>query len=157
MKKIIIILFCFVFLIADAQTLKGGVSEEYIPKGFFGSWGVISKLNFSNNPKMFNCESRDVWTLSGAGSKLTLQNLESGATSEIIVKEKSLDNKTLKFTRIKTVGDAKEKTIYKETVSFVLSGKNFSGTDEFVVEKHQNGKLIEKNTGIYHVAGVKLD
>lgn len=157
MKKIIIILLCFIFLNAYGEALKASISKEYIPKGFFGSWGVISKLNYSNNPKMFNYESRDVWTLSGIGNKLILQNLESGAHSEIIIKEKSIDNKTLKFTREKTVGNEKEKTVYKETVSFVLLGKNFSGTDEFVVEQYKDSKMVEKNIATYHVAGVKLD
>ena len=28
---------------SNAFSLKGGVSEEYIPAGFYGSWGVISE------------------------------------------------------------------------------------------------------------------
>ena len=87
MKKILSILVLFLFFSANAQMLKGGVSEDYIPKGFFGSWGVISKLNSSNNPTLFNYESRDVWMLSGYGNTLILENLESGARSEITVKD----------------------------------------------------------------------
>ena len=99
MKKIFLILTLFSFLSVGAQTLKGGVSQDYIPKGFFGSWGVISKLSNSNNPSLFNYESRDIWTLSGYGDTLVLENLESGARSEIKVKDKSHDGKTLKFER----------------------------------------------------------
>ena len=67
--------------------LKGGVVEEYIPEGFFGSWAVISKLESSNNPMYFNYESRDIWTLSGYDNVLILENLQSGAWGKIIVKE----------------------------------------------------------------------
>ncbi len=159
MKKIFSILTVIIFfcLNAYAEPLKGGVSEDYIPKGFFGSFGVISKMNYSNNPKIFNYESRDVWTLSGFGNKLILENLESGARSEILIKDKSPDGKTLKFNREKVVSKKNEKTVYKETVTFMLMGKNFSGTDEFVVERYKDGKFIKKDIANYHVAGVKLD
>ena len=85
MKKILLILLSLFFISAQAQTLHGGVSEDYIPKGFFGSWGVISKLDSSNNPVLFNKESRDIWTLSGYDNILILENLESGAKSEIVI------------------------------------------------------------------------
>lgn len=156
MKKILLsILLSMLFLSANAFNLKGGVVEEYIPQGFFGSWGVISKLNSSNNPAAFNFESRDVWTLSGAGNKLILQNLQSGAYSEIIIKEKSKKN-TLKFARTKTVNKNGQKIVYHETVSFELLGNNFSGTDKFVVEKYDGVKLVEKNEATYIIAGVRI-
>lgn len=139
------------------MTLKGGVEEEYIPKGFYGSWGVISKLQKSNNPTFFNYQSKDIWILSGHSDILVLQNLESGAISEIRVKEKTTDGKTLKFYREKTVKNSDFKIIYKETVQFKLSGNNFSGSDDFVVEKYdKNGLLIEKNEANYRVEGVKI-
>lgn len=139
------------------MTLKGGVEEEYIPKGFYGSWGVISKLQKSNNPTFFNYQSKDIWILSGHSDILVLQNLESGAISEIRVKEKTTDGKTLKFYREKTVENSDFKIIYKETVQFKLSGNNFSGSDDFVVEKYdKNGLLIEKNEANYRVEGVKI-
>ena len=158
MKKIVLIVFSFVFLAANAQgLLKGNVSEEYIPKGFFGSWGVISKLNSSNNPTMFNYESRDIWTLSGYSDTLILENLQSGAHSEIKIKDKTKDNRTLEFERQKTVSKNGTKTVYKETVKFTLLGNNFTGTDNFVVETYdENNKLLSKNQASYSVAGVKI-
>ena len=142
---------------ANAQILKGGVSEDYIPQGFFGSWGVISKLDSSNNPSMFNKESRDIWTLSGYDNVLILENLQSGAKSEIVIKEKNKDNSTLKFERKKIVNNESEKIIYKEIVQFNLYGNHFSGTDDFVVEKYnKNNKLIEKNEAMYIVSGVRI-
>lgn len=159
MKKVLLIIFSFIFMLAFASPspLKGGVSEEYIPKGFFGSWGVISKLQNSNNPSFFNFQSKDIWTLSGRGDVLILQNLESGAISEIQIKEKVLDGKTLKFQRQKISKKGEFKIIYKETVQFKLSGNNFSGSDDFVVEKYdKNNSLIEKNSANYRVEGVKI-
>ena len=157
MRKYILILFSLLFLSANAFSLKGGISEEYIPDGFFGSWGVISKLNSSNNPVLFNRESRDIWTLSGHSNILILQNLESGAYSEIVIKDKNKDGKTLKFQREKFVDENGVKIKYKEIVSFELFGNNFSGTDKFIVERYdKNNALIQKDEATYFIEGVKL-
>lgn len=156
-KKIVLSLICLLFLYSNAQALKGGVVEEIVPHGFYGSWGVISKLVDSNNPVLFNFESRDIWILSGVGNKLILENLESGAHSEIIVQEKAKDGKTLTFNREKTVKSGEKKTVYKERVQFILNGNNFSGFDEFSVFVYNlDGKLESKNTAKYNVSGVRI-
>ena len=157
MKKIILILFSFLFLTVNAEALKGGVVEEYIPDSFFGSWGVISKLNRATTPEMFNFESRDVWMLSGYGNVLILENLESGARSEMILKEKSLDGKTLKFQREKTVKDSVKKVVYKEKVEFILSGNNFKGIDSYTVEKYDlKGNKLKSDSADYTISGVRI-
>ena len=157
MKKVLLIIFSLLFLNVQALSLKGGVSEDYIPEGFFGSWGVISKLDSSNNPNLFNKQSRDIWTLSGHSDVLVLQNLQSGARSEIRVKEKTKDGKTLKFEREKVVEKNNEIIIYKEIVSFSLWGNNFSGVDNFIVEKRDlKNNLIQKSEAKYIVEGVKI-
>ena len=157
MKKLLIILFCFLSLCAKSETLKGGVSEEYIPNGFFGSWGVISKLKSATNPAKFNYESRDIWMLSGEGNILILQNLESGAYSEIEVKEKSIEGKTLKFTREKTVKRKTGTQIHKETIEFILSGNNFSGTDKYIIESYdENNEFVDGNSATYEIEGVRI-
>ena len=157
MKKFILILIIFLSLSVSAEALKGGVVEEYIPSGFFGSWGVISKLKSASTPEMFNYESKDIWTLSGYSNVLILENLESGARSEITVKEKSLDGKTLKFQRDKIVKEGNNKIIYKETVEFVLSGNNFKGTDNYTVEKYDlKGNKIKSDTAGYVISGIRI-
>jgi len=157
MKKIILLIFSLFFLSAGAEVLKGGVIEEYIPDSFFGSWGVISKLKKATTPEMFNFESRDVWMLSGYGNILILENLESGARSEMLLKEKSIDGKTLKFQREKTVKDSVKKIIYKENVEFVLSGDNFRGIDSYTVEKYDSkGNKIKTDSADYTISGVRI-
>lgn len=157
MKRFLLIIFSLLFLNVQAFSLKGGVSEEYIPQGFFGSWGVISKLDSTNNPNFFNKGSRDIWTLSGHSNILVLQNLESGARSQIEIKEKTKDGKTLKFEREKIANNGENKIVYREIVSFSLWGNNFSGTDKFIVEKYNNkGALLEKNEAKYIIEGVKI-
>ena len=157
MKKIFITILCFIFLSVNAQTLKAGIEETYVPVGFYGSWGVISKLKNCTDTNIFNYESRDIWILTGYGEVLILENIESGARSEIIVKEKNKDGKTLKFERQKIVSNFDEKIIYKETVTFVLNGNNFSGTDNFIIEKYtKKGTLISKNSANYEVEGTKI-
>ncbi|MBR3605600.1 MAG: hypothetical protein IKL52_06195 [Candidatus Gastranaerophilales bacterium] len=155
MKKLLLIALSMLFLNAYSMALKGGVSEDYIPKGFFGSWGVISKLKETNNPNLFNKESRDIWSLSGYNNILFLENFETGARSQIEIKNKEKD--ALKFER-KKVTEAKEnKIIYKETVEFRLLGNRFSGIDKFIVEKYDlKNNLIEKNIATYQVEGTKI-
>ena len=157
MKKLLFLFLSFLFLFCNAETLKAGIEESYVPAGFYGSWGVISKLKNCTNPDMFNYESRDIWILSGYGNILVLENIESGARSEITVKEKATDGKTLKFERQNTVKTAENKIIYREIVTFVLNGNNFSGTDDYVVEKYTSqGTLLEKGFARYRVEGVKI-
>ena len=157
MKRFLLTLCSLLFLSVQAQPLRGGVSEDYIPSGFFGSWGVISKLDASNNPSMFNYESRDIWTLSGYDKTLILQNLQSGAHSEIVIKDKTHDGRTLKFNREKTVNTPTGKTIYSEVVKFTLYGKNFSGTDKFSIQEYdKNNKLTKTSQATYIVEGVRI-
>ena len=157
MKKLLIILFCLFCFCANSETLKGGVIEEYIPKGFFGSWGVISKLKSASDPLKFNYESRDIWMLSGSGNILILQNLESGAYSEIEVKEKSIEGKTLKFTREKSVKTKEGKEIHKETIEFILFGNNFSGTDKYSIENYdKNNVFLKGDCATYEIEGVRI-
>lgn len=157
MKKLVLfVIIFFLSVTVNAQTLKGGVYEEYIPKGFFGSWGVISKLKTTNNPNLFNYQSKDIWTLSGYNNILILENLESGATSKIEIKNKNSSD-SLKFERKKEQKKSQGKVVYREIVQFKLNGNNFSGVDKFFVENYNSKNvLIEKNEAIYTIEGVKI-
>ena len=98
---------------AQGFSLKGTVNHEIIPKGFYGTWGVVSKLKSSNNPEVFNEHSKDIWVLSGQGNVLILENKLSGAKSEVIIKNKNKEKDTLKFSREKIVENENKKTVYK--------------------------------------------
>lgn len=155
MKKLLLIAFLMLFINAQAMVLKGGVNEDYIPKGFFGSWGVISKLQNTNNPSLFNRESRDIWSLSGYNNILFLENFETGAKSQIEIKDKEKD--VLKFQRKKEATTKEGKIVYKETVEFKLLNNRFSGIDKFIVEKYDlKNSLIEHNEATYQVEGTKI-
>lgn len=162
MRKIILVLISLFFLTSFAQGLKGGVSKDVIPKGFYGTWGVISKLNSTNNPKIFNYESRDIWVLSGYMASnnscvLVLENMQSGARSEISIKEKSADGKTLKFQKQKEEKEGSGYVLYIEKVEFTLLGNNFSGTDNYIVEHYDSEKnLTKKDEALYIVKGVRI-
>lgn len=157
MKRFFIVIIFLLFATVSAETIKAGITKEYIPEGFFGSWGVISKLSSSNNPTIFNMESRDVWMLSGYGNVLVLQNLQSGARSEILIKEKTKDGKTLKFEREKTSKDGNKKVVYKEKIEFILMGNMFSGSDIYTVEQYDAKNVqIKKDTATYNISGVKI-
>jgi len=143
---------------SKAETLKGGAVYDEIPKGFFGTWHVTSKIDYSNNAKMFNPLSVDIWNLSGAGNVLVLENATTGAKSSIQVTSNkgNFDGKTLKFQRTKEKVEGKYKIIQKESPEFVLEGDIFRGFDTFIVEKYENNKLISKDIVKYKVIGQKL-
>ena len=97
MRKIFIALvLLFTLNCAQAEVLRATVSKDEIPKGFFGTWHVTSKLSETNNPELFNTISVDIWTLGGYGNTLILENVHTGASSSIQVEsQKNLDGKTL--------------------------------------------------------------
>ena len=168
MKRIFLLVAVLIFIImlqmqtaaqiAMAETLKGGAVYEVIPKGFFGVWHVTSKMQSSNNPKMFNKLSVDIWNLSGAGNVLILENAMTGAKSSIQIEadNKKLDGKTLKFMRIKEERSGKYKYIQRESPEFVLDGNIFRGFDTFIIEKYEDNKLISKDIVKYIVIGQKI-
>lgn len=159
MRKIFYTIFLFLILqiSTPAEVLKGGATYDEIPKGFFGVWHVTSKMETSNNPKMFNILSVDIWNLSGYGNVLILENAMTGAKSSIQVQpQKSYDGKTLKFTRVKEEKQGKYKVVQKESPEFVLDGNIFRGFDTFIIEKYEDKKLISKDIVKYKVIGQKI-
>lgn len=155
------VIICTIFLFAmptNSETIRGGTTYDVIPKGFFGTWRVISKMETSNNPSIFNKLSVDIWNLSGAGSVLVLENAVTGAKSSIQVQPagNSFDGKTLKFQRVKEEISGKYKYIQRESPEFVLNGNVFKGYDTYIVEKYENNKLISKDVVKYVVIGQKI-
>ncbi len=137
MKKILLILFLVLSSnFANCETLKGSTSHTETLKGFFGIWHVTSKIESTNNHKLFNLMSVDIWNLSGAGNVLFLENGLTGAKSSISISEENydLDGKKLKFVRTKEFTDGKYNYKHTETPEFCLEGNIFRGYDTFKIE-----------------------
>lgn len=160
MKKILLVFFIYLIMPfgALAETLKGSAILDEIPKGFFGTWHVTSKMVESTNDSMFNPISVDIWNLSGYGNVLILENALTGAKSSIQTTpvDKGVEGKVLKFSRIKQEVSGNKKIVHKESPEFVLYGNIFKGYDIFIVEKYENGKLISKDVVKYKVIGQKI-
>ncbi|MBE7706325.1 MAG: hypothetical protein E7Z91_03665 [Cyanobacteria bacterium SIG30] len=157
MKKLFLIFLVLLFITsAKAEVIRGSVSETKVPKGFYGSWHVTSKMIESNNASMFNPLSVDIWGLSGVGNILILTNEMTGAVSEIEVNEKNIQGLKLKFTRIKQEKENGFDVLYIETPEITLKGDIFEGFDTFVIEKSKNGILLNKYVVKYKVIGQKI-
>ncbi len=158
MRKILIALvLLFTLNCAQAEVLRATVSKDEIPKGFFGTWHVTSKLSETNNPELFNTISVDIWTLGGYGNTLILENVHTGASSSIQVEsQKNLDGKTLKFQRVKSNTRGNMKIVQKESPEFRLDGNIFTGYDTYIIERYVNNKLIQKDVVKYKVVGQKI-
>ncbi len=158
MRKILIaLILLFTINCAQAEVLRAGVSRDEIPKEFFGTWHVTSKLVETNNPELFNTISVDIWTLGGYGNTLILENIHSGASSSIQVEsQKNLDGRTLKFQRVKSDMRGDLKIVQKESPEFKLNGNIFVGYDTYIIERYLNNKLIQKDVVKYKVVGQKI-
>lgn len=158
MRKFLLLLFVFFSLnAAFGETLRATVTKDEIPKGFFGTWHVTSKIKETNNRELFNPMSVDIWTLSGFGNTLILENVQSGASSSIqIAKGQNLDGKTLKFERRKEDTRGNIKIVQKESPVFKLNGDIFTGEDTFIIERYKNNQLFQKDVVKYNVIGQKI-
>lgn len=159
MKKLLLIYALFILTIncCCAETLRATVVKDEIPKGFFGTWHVTSKMVETNNSELFNPLSVDIWTLGGYGNTLILENVQSGASSSITVEsQKNLDGKTLKFVRVKSNTRGNMKIVQRESPVFTLKGDIFQGFDTYVIERYVNNQLIKKDVVKYKVVGQKI-
>lgn len=159
MKKLLFIYVLFILTIgtASAEVLRATVVKDEIPKGFFGTWHVTSKIAETNNAELFNPISVDIWTLGGYGNTLILENVQSGASSSIQVEsQKNLDGKTLKFERVKFDTRGNTKIVQRESPVFTLNGNIFTGYDTYIIERYVNNKLIKKDVVKYKVVGQKI-
>ena len=158
MRKIFIaLILLFTINCAQAEVLRGTITKDEIPQGFFGTWHVTSKIAETNNRELFNPISVDIWTLGGYGNTLILENVQSGESSSIQVEsQKKLDGKTLKFQRVKTDTRGNMKIVQRESPEFKLNGNIFTGYDTYIIERYVNNQLIKKDVVKYKVVGQKI-
>lgn len=156
MKKFLMLFLILIFWLpagySHAQTLlKTGISlSDQVPKGFFGSWKIISVMTYSNNSKIFNEVTTDYWNLSKENDVITLSNPVSGAEASVNIED--VKGNRIKFTHV-TRGKNATMT---ETPTLTLNGENFSGTDKIVIEKFKNGEKISEDVVIYKITAKKL-
>ena len=132
------------------QVITGSVSLlNNVPKGFFGTWKVVSVQVYSNNPFLFNSTSVDLWKLEKINNYLTLTNPESGASATVTLEE--VKDNTIKFVR--TSDTPYEKVV--ETPEITLNGENFYGTDTIVISSYKDNTLVSKNVVQFKIKGIK--
>ena len=149
--SLILILGIWFPLRSESMTLKTGISlSDQVPKGFFGHWEVLSVMNTSNNPNIFNETSKDFWNLSKIGDVITLSNPISGAEASVTIEE--VNGNEITFTHVIEGKNAK----MIETPTLKLEGENFSGTDKIVLERYKYGKKISQDVVIYKITAKKI-
>jgi hypothetical protein len=159
LKKIIILFFIAlstVQVFANTTSLSGGVSATDVLNQFYGTWHVTSKIVETDDPKMFNKFSVDIWELSGRGNTLILANPVSGAVSTVNITDRNIEGKTLKFTRVKVEQLGDVKVVYTEIPELTIEGNIFRGFDTYTVERYKNGALVKRNVVKYQIVGQKL-
>jgi len=151
---VIILLFTAISTFADESfTLKSGISVlDNIPKEFYGTWRVTSKLVYTNSEATFKPESVDLWNLSRKGDVITLDNPFSGAEASITVDEVS--DKLIKF---KKLGNYDSKKLM-DTVQLNLGKDTFSGTNTLLLETLSNvdKSVIKSEKATYKLVGEKI-
>lgn len=144
--------FAFYPVNAQDMVLKCGVSLDKIPKEFYGTWRVSSKLVSTNSPSLFKETSVDLWNLSRVGNVITLDNPFSGAKASISVDEVS-DN-LIKF---KKIGDYDSKKL-TDTVQMTLGKETFTGVNYLKMDtiSEVDGHVIKTETASYKLTGEKI-
>lgn len=156
MKKILLlILAVFLFIsaaFAEQTVLKVGVSIDKIPKGFYGTWRVSSKLISTNSPDNFKEKSVDLWNLSRVDNVITLDNPFSGANASITVNV--IKGSFIKFRK---VGNYDNKKL-TDTVRMTLNKDTFTGVNDLKIETLSDidGTVIKTQWATYSLKGEKI-
>lgn len=141
------------FAFAEELVLKAGVSIDKIPKEFYGTWRVSSKLISSNTEGLFKEKNVDLWNLSRSGDVITLDNPFSGAKASITVS--SVSGKAIKF---KKLGDYEGNKKLSDTVQLVLEKDTFKGTNSLKLDttSELDGHVIKTEWAMYSLVGEKI-
>ena len=154
MKKLILLICALMFLqIAQAETIKTGISVEHVPKALYGSWRVSAKLDRTNAPRTFKPQSLDFWNLSRLGDTIELNNPMSGANAEISVQ--TVESNIVVFSKRLPYDDNK---ILTDTVTIRLNQNTFSGINQLKLEQFSliDNHLMKTQTATYHIKGEKI-
>ena len=158
-KKSLLLFTIFYFLFSalfsfaeESYTIKTGISIDSVPKNFYGTWRVSSKLITTNNEEIFKKNSVDLWNLSRSNDVITLENPFSGAKASVVFDE--INGNFLKFKKIGNY-DARKLT---DTIKLNLSKETFSGVNELKLDtiSEIDGHVIKTEWAQYSLKGEKI-
>lgn len=154
MKKFLLILFLLLcgFSVC-AETLKAGISVDSLPKAFYGTWRVVSKIDKQTGSIYFKPNMVDIWNLSRTGDVINLNNPFTEASAS--VKLDYVEGNIIRFTKTGEYGSNKKLT---DTVDMNLTGDTFTGVNYITLETFSaiDNSLIKKDTAIYILKGEKI-
>lgn len=156
MKRIIFALFLILItsaaVFAADMVLKSGISIDKVPKEFYGTWRVTSKLISTNTNGLFKETSVDLWNLFRVGDVITLDNPFSGANASITIN--SLEGRSIKF---KKIGDYDSKKL-TDTVQMTLGKDTFKGVNNLKLDTVSavDGHIIKTEWATYSLTGEKI-
>lgn len=135
----------------QTYTLKTGISIDKVPKEFYGSWRVTSKVLTSTGDGIFKGSCIDLWNLSRVGNVITLDNPFSGAHASISVDE--VNGKIIRFSK---VGDFDGNKL-TDTVEITLGKESFTGTNYLKLDTiSADGHVIKTDKATYKLVGEKI-
>jgi len=140
------------FAAEQTFTLKSGISIDKVPKEFYGTWRVTSKVLTSTGDGIFKGSCVDLWNLSRVGNVITLDNPFSGAHASISVDEVS--DRLIRFSKI---GDFDGNKL-TDTVELTLGKDSFTGTNYLKLDtvSPDNGHVIKTDKATYRLVGEKI-
>lgn len=140
-----------VFAAEQTYTLKTGISIDKVPKEFYGTWRVTSKVLTSTGDGIFKGSCVDLWNLSRLGNVITLDNPFSGAHASISVDEVS--NRLIRFSKI---GDFDGNKL-TDTVEITLGKESFTGINYLKLDTiSSDGHVIKTDKATYKLVGEKI-
>jgi len=156
-KKFLLLFIIMFFAVSSAladqtYTIKAGVSIDKIPKDFYGTWRVTSKLQSTNRDGLFKNGGVDLWNLSRSGDVITLDNPFSGAHASIMV-----DEIRGNFVKFKKIGDYDNKKL-TDIVKMTLSKDTFTGVNQLKLDtvSDVDGHVMVTEWALYQISGEKI-
>lgn len=137
---------------AADMVIKGNVSLDKIPKDFYGTWRVSSKILSTNSDGLFKESSVDLWNLYRVDDVITLENPFSGAKASITIS--NIEGRAIKF---KKIGSEEGKKL-TDTVQLVLGKDSFKGVNNLKLDtiSDVDGHVLKTEWAVYSLNGEKI-
>lgn len=138
--------------LAEQTVIKTGISIDKVPKDFYGTWRVTSKIISTNAEGVFKKNSVDLWNLSRVNDVITLHNPFSGANASITIS--SVEGRSIKF---KKTGDYDGKKL-TDTVQLTLEKDTFTGVNNLKLDtiSEADGHVLKTEWATYNLKGEKI-